>query len=1156
MKRHRCGSPRTRLYCAFIPVLMGLWYPFIHLYLLNGSNLTVPLGMQLPLVLGVGLVAAAAGFLLQSVGPTAWRRAFSLFLLGVGTFAWAEGTLLLGDFGFLHGGNMDWDGNRWLLYGEAALLILLILMLTRFRRWTLERTGWITLALCISAMASIYPAFDKDRQRTDSGVRHTFTPEGTMSFSAEGNVLVFIVDTFQSDVFAEILADESQWKDEFEGFTYFPDTISGFPKTYASIPNLLTGVAFDNCRPFPIYQKEAFLGDSLPRVLKDEGYDVRYRAFTWQPYFPHPAVADNLSNLESTGGRQWMQRAELTKLANLVLFRLAPYHLKPWVYNDNQFRLAWAPVAGADDATEEAVPDDARVYSAGNNHPDLVLHDEFLAMATADSPQPALRVFHFQGVHEPLVLDEDLNLIPQQTESRESFLRQARGMLKLVDEELDKLRAIGAYDNSLIFILGDHGAGEYGPVGFKPELGEALGFTLSPRSSGLPGGEHLLRGACPLLMVKRRDSRGPMQVSRAPAELGDIPATVFAELDLDGVDRGPSLFELHENDERVRLHKYYRFSGWGRDFIVPMTESRVTGFAWDANSWAPSSRDLNRQATEASSGALVIFGQGGNLSDFKHEGWSGAEFQGRRLVGDAATVSLPLREGMPDQVLTVLTRPFMDEGEPYWISLHAADRLLGVWRHPQEQPTLHSVLVPAAMLAGRNVLEVRMQRDRVQGHGPLIIEMQLESASGFPALPRSHRIETNAANPCGEYLQDGWAPPESWGTWSLGTEAQLRWSMGEHVGGPYHAFVRLRPALFPGSPPVNVDVLMAGEVVANLELGRSEDTTLEFPLPATNLEGQGNVEVFFSIGNPRSPRDYGRSGDPRPLGIGLLEFGIIEDAAVDHDAAEIRPLLPWCSHSANWSGLYGAETWRQGKVAWTDGRARVQDAVPLEGVRHVEVQVEHMISPDGVMVVLDHGTPVGSARPAHFPWIGRFPLNPGLADTDLEILSSRSRPTDVDTVSGDRRSLGVALSCCAIVSGAAGISATSFLDLAPWATDAWHGVHAVEAWQGQSTCWTDREARVRTHWPHAESPRFMVMETAGSAPGGASLTVEVNGHVIWDDIAIEEEWIGLADVSALPWDGEVVVRIETDTFCPASEFAGARDERNLGVAIRKLMLTD
>ena len=110
-------------------------------------------------------------------------------------------------------------------------------------------------------------------------------------------------------------------------------------------------------------------------------------------------------------------------------------------------------------------------------------------------------------------------------------------------------------------------------------------------------------------------------VSDAPVELADIPATVTSILELPWREgAGTDMYAISGDSDRTRLHKHYSYSGWDIDYLLPLVEYQIRGFSWYPESWEKSPRDLNRMAEQHYQGELIAMMSNGDISWFRHAG--------------------------------------------------------------------------------------------------------------------------------------------------------------------------------------------------------------------------------------------------------------------------------------------------------------------------------------------------------------------------------------------------------------------------------------------------------------------------------------------------------------------------------------------------------
>src|SRR6185436_19727519 len=101
-----------------------------------------------------------------------------------------------------------------------------------------------SLALVLAQLAGV--SFQAARS-VDRWVNHySFDDSARFAFSPTRNVVILVLDTFQTDLFQELLDDDAGLAAKFEGFTYFRNAVGGFPSTAASVPLILTGQYYEN----------------------------------------------------------------------------------------------------------------------------------------------------------------------------------------------------------------------------------------------------------------------------------------------------------------------------------------------------------------------------------------------------------------------------------------------------------------------------------------------------------------------------------------------------------------------------------------------------------------------------------------------------------------------------------------------------------------------------------------------------------------------------------------------------------------------------------------------------------------------------------------------------------------------------------------------
>jgi arylsulfatase A-like enzyme len=155
-----------------------------------------------------------------------------------------------------------------------------------------------------------------------------------------------------------------------------------------------------------------------------------------------------------------------------------------------------------------------------------------------------------------------------------------------------KLDEIGVYDQSLIFVLADHGE-KLVPIDFSaasPGLPEA---EASHTAVDSPEGAHIDRYSLgvPVFLAKPLGDRQPLRVSDHPVSVCDVPKSVFDVLAIENDFECESVFSQRSPRQVPRIHYRYpnqkeqRALGIGRGSGFTFERFAVVGHSWLPESW-------------------------------------------------------------------------------------------------------------------------------------------------------------------------------------------------------------------------------------------------------------------------------------------------------------------------------------------------------------------------------------------------------------------------------------------------------------------------------------------------------------------------------------------------------------------------------------------
>jgi hypothetical protein len=613
----------------------------------------------------VGLPLFVVAGLLLTLAVTTVRRMsraaaeyLSCLLLALGFLMWLQGNFLLWPYGTLDGRDIPWSVMSKYGYVDGTMWVVMLVGALFFARRVYRAAVPVNMVLVVTQLA--YCAFLFVQEPTvPSFKRYQIDEHDRFVFSNRKNVIVLVLDSFQTDAFSEIVHETPGAVRAFDGFTYFRNALGSFPFTELSVASILTGQCYDNSMPFEQWKEKAYTRGSVPSTLKSAGWRVHlFPNLSYSLYYSKD-VASNF--IEGVPVRQRL--AAIARVYDLALFRSVPHRVRQIVHNEGRWvfrRWFVDPHALAiteDDSIPRVIPLQLASASRESHRfspntlqsPEAAVIDAALTLSVVDSGSAVFKYFHLNIPHWPLLLNEDLQW-GQMEATRLNYKRYATAGLKLVGLFLERLKELGVYDNTLIFVVGDHGAGY-----------QNQSFRLQPGMPHTPGATVVSDGfkvsALPLVLIKPPTARGALRVSDAPVSLSDVPATVFAAFGLPAPSSGTPMFAVREDQDRERHFFLYSNKDY-YTYYGDMTEFAVRGRGWEDDSWRYTGRILTRHGIEAlrlTQSPDVLFDDirdyGLAFNGFHHvESANGVRFH---WTDGAASIKVPLEPGRTPDTLEV-----------------------------------------------------------------------------------------------------------------------------------------------------------------------------------------------------------------------------------------------------------------------------------------------------------------------------------------------------------------------------------------------------------------------------------------------------------------------------------------------------------------------
>ena len=473
---------------------------------------------------------------------------------------WTYSNILVIDFGKLDGGQFEFGVVEQYRYWELGASVLVFGgLLYLYVKYSLPLAYFMVVLNVLvgsTIILQMVTSHQSGREFSEAGARSIYR------LSETKNLLIVVMDQFQSDIFADLVNEDPDIRRQLQGFTFFPDTLGVAPTTRLTMPSIHAGevyVAGPKLSEF--YQKHVVDGSFLNK-LSEAGHEV---SLVSPPKLGCPKGASFCRGVwPAMFTYEYLRNRETERLLNYSLFRAVPLALKPHVYNGGSWLI---PVS-----TLQA----SHFVVIGN-----LFLQRFSTSAQVSGQRPATKFIHLMNTHRPYVLNEACEYTGDNHahDRRAAMLTQARCALAAFGGVLRRLKDVGAYDRTAIVLVADTGVGAF-------NIGS---------SHGLPAGEvgyigsGLFGAANPVLAVKPMRADSPFATSRKRVQLTDVAATVCDIVgDCDGFP-GESVFEPGDGQLDRVYNFYYLTQDWDKKGFVPEpTPYRVDGPLWELGSWPES----------------------------------------------------------------------------------------------------------------------------------------------------------------------------------------------------------------------------------------------------------------------------------------------------------------------------------------------------------------------------------------------------------------------------------------------------------------------------------------------------------------------------------------------------------------------------------------
>ena len=373
-----------------------------------------------------------------------------------------------------------------------ALCVIMVFVWKKYQRYVMPASLIIATSLLMLASINMLRI-----ERSISAADYTSQMDASsFTLSKNGrNVIVIMLDRAIGAYIPFVLEERPELKEQFSGFTYYPNTIShGFCTNFGS-PGLFGGyeytpVEMDRRSNETLKDKhdEALL--MMPVLFSDFGYKVSvfdppYAGYEEWPdlsiYEPYQDIKARhlISHFSDPDYYALIEKARRRSFFMYSIFKTFPVAFQPFIYDERKFGLA--QYLSADEAY--GVPYNFyQEYAVLSNLSDIteitdsnidtfMMYDNNVTHLSCELQLPnyiPTLTINNVGLEKGYRLDEEGNRLNNvglytpdeggndETDARYNYYSHIAAMLR-IGEWLDYLKENGVYDNTRIIIVADHG---------------------------------------------------------------------------------------------------------------------------------------------------------------------------------------------------------------------------------------------------------------------------------------------------------------------------------------------------------------------------------------------------------------------------------------------------------------------------------------------------------------------------------------------------------------------------------------------------------------------------------------------------------------------------------------------------------------------------
>ena len=480
-------------------------------------------------------IAAVVGVVLMLLRGRAFDAAYGL-VFGISFMLFLQGNFLSMGMTSLEGdgaaegglgfGKIFVNTAIWLLIVGGSIAVMLLL--DKYR----DTVRLISIVALVAVLGSSLISFvtlslttdvygDKALVEIKEG-EQVLTVQNLDTLAKEQNVIVFIVDRFDYEYYDVAMRDCPEIFDELDGFTYFADYITKYPRTFPGALHVMTGVETDFSMSHDAYMTHAYKDSDHLMDIKNNGFDVNIYTDDYYCYEDAGDLSGYAENLSGKVSYRILQSASLSiDMIRLSLYRYLPFCAQGLVGNISTPTF--------DKYVEYDMTYD--IFSTDMKKTYGVLTEDDFTLRESDK---GYSFIHIDGCHKSTIYDPDFNELPEGDPnnlswSTENVMKQS---FKVISRYIAEMKRLGVYENATIIITGDHA--------------NIRSDTKQPDNVYVTA----------LLVKPAGVATGEIVNNYAQLDVDNVLATIKEACGI--TTDTPTVYEVPEGEEQVRTHMFQR----------------------------------------------------------------------------------------------------------------------------------------------------------------------------------------------------------------------------------------------------------------------------------------------------------------------------------------------------------------------------------------------------------------------------------------------------------------------------------------------------------------------------------------------------------------------------------------------------------------------